>query len=179
MQSAIDRPRQNAPAPPMRRQNRTEPPHPTSSLRAARLGGVATQRAIDQNLADTTSHRGKPTRQNPTSLTNRNNCPAPLPQPQSPSQIRTLPNPCRRAAESTPRGKGIRPQSIGGRFLRTRTFTTATTTSAATSTSPATRGRNNEVSTPNIRQTGRKIRAACGAAINKATISGCPKTARN
>jgi hypothetical protein len=63
--------------------------------------------------------------------------------------------------------------------VRTRVFTTGTTTSGAISTAPATPGRNNEVSTANIRQTGRKIRAACGAASSNATISGCPRIVRN
>ena len=64
MQSAIDRPRQNAPAPPMRRQNRTEPPHPTSSLRAApwRRGNPAGHRSKSRrhHLSPRQTHATKP-----------------------------------------------------------------------------------------------------------------------
>jgi len=48
--------------------------------------------------------------------------------------------------------------------------------SEATTSTP---GRNNEVSTANIRHSGRKIRPACGAASNSSTISGCPRIVRS
>lgn len=93
---------------------------------------------------------------------------------------RTFPNPCRRAADSTPRGSGIRPQSTATRGARTRfAATTASTAGALSAGAAATRGRRHDVSTASIRQTGRNARPISGQATSKAAISGVSRTVRN
>ena len=61
--------------------------------------------------------------------------------------------------------------------MRIRFFLAAITFSGTISaTVPGASGRNSDVSTASIRHSGRKIRAACGAASNSATISGRCRT---